>query len=274
MEALDGPWTVPGMLTNCYSLTVQLSKEAVTRSGDSNPDGPTRPRHPRLLVTAVAGLVFVMAAASALLVFFTDEAQVRAIVAEAGIWGPIVYILLQAAQIVLAPVPGQFVTLAAGRLFGPVWGFIYSLVGTALGASVTFWLGRLLGRPIIELLVGAEELARWERRWRPDRPVVWFAVLLLPVPDAVFYLAGLTAIRWPAFLLAAVLGRAPGLFLAVAFGYVLGELPWWVLVPAVVVPLALYWLFRKPLARYQRRLFRRWYRALNQNRTSRPGPKA
>ncbi len=215
-----------------------------------------------------------MAAASTLLIFFADEDQVRAVVAAAGLWAPVVYILLQAAQIVLAPIPGQFVTLAAGRLFGPVWGFVYSLIGTALGASAAFWLGRVLGRPVIELLVGGEELSRWERRWRPHRPVLWFVVLLLPVPDLVFYLAGLTAIRWPAFLLAALLGRAPGLLVAAAFGYVLGELPWWVLIPVVVVPLGAYWLFRKPLARYRRRLLRRGYRALGRNRSGRPGTKA
>jgi len=253
---------------------VRFPENTLSPRRRKNSRGPARPRHPRLLVTGAAALVFAIAAASAFVIFLTDEAQIRAIVAGAGVWGPIIYILLQAAQIVLAPVPGQFVTLAAGRLFGPVWGFVYSLVGTVLGASVTFWLGRLLGRPVVELLVGADELARWERRWRPDRPVLWFLVLLLPVPDAVFYLAGLTAIRWPAFLLAAVLGRAPGLLLASAFGYVLGELPWWVLIPVVAVPLGLYWLFRRPLDRYRRRLFRRWYRSINRHRAFRPDQKS
>lgn len=245
----------------------------MTEHHPDRPGGPVRPRRPRFLLTAAAGLIFIIGAASTAFIFLADEDRVRAVVAEAGIWAPVVYILLQAAQIVFAPIPGQFVTLASGRLFGPVWGFIYSLVGTALGATAAFWLGRLFGRPVVELLVGAEELRRWERRWRPDRPVLWFVILLLPVPDAVFYLAGLTAIRWPMFLLAALLGRAPGLFLAAAFGYVLGELPWWVLGPVVVVPLGAYWLFRKPLARHERRLFRRWYRALGRNRPGRPGAK-
>lgn len=218
------------------------------------------------MLGALGILVLVLVVAPAVLVFFTDEATIRSMVAEAGIWAPAVYILLQAAQIIFAPIPGQFVTLAAGRLFGPIWGFFYSLVGTALGALAAFWLARLFGRSVVEFLVGADQLAQWERRWRPDRPVLWFAILLLPVPDVVFYLAGLTRIHWRSFLVAALLGRAPGTLLTTAFGYALGELPWWVLIVAAAVGLGAYWLFQKPLAKYRRRLLRRWVRAVDRNR--------
>mgnify|MGYP000029446599 FL=1 len=232
----------------------------------NRPNAPAPHRTTRLLLTALGILVFVLVAAPTVLLFLADEATVRSIVSRAGIWAPIVYILLQAAQIVFAPIPGQFITLAAGHVFGPFWGFIYSLIGTALGASAAFWLARLFGRSLVELLVGPDQLADWERRWRPDRPVLWFGILLLPVPDAVFYLAGLTRIKWRSFLIAALLGRAPGLLLATVFGYVLGELPWWVLVPAVAIPLGAYWLLQKPLAKFRRRLLRRWVRTVGRNR--------
>ncbi|MER3449557.1 MAG: hypothetical protein C4315_07245 [Chloroflexota bacterium] len=240
----------------------------------TQPKGRDRPprRIVQLLLGASGVLVLALVVAPAVLVFLTDEATVRSVVAEAGIWAPALYILLQAAQIVFAPIPGQFITLAAGHIFGPIWGFFYSLIGTALGASAAFWLARLFGRSVVEFLVGADQLAQWERRWRPDRPILWFAILLLPVPDVVFYLAGLTGIPWRSFLVAVLLGRAPGLFLTTAFGYVLGELPWWILILAAAVGLGGYWLFQKPLAKYRRRFLRRWVRAVGRNRAKPQGP--
>ena len=59
--------------------------------------------------------------------------QIQAFVAGLGTWGPVVFLLLYAVGPTFL-VPGLPLDLAAGILFGPVWGTVYSLVGATVGA--------------------------------------------------------------------------------------------------------------------------------------------
>ncbi len=130
-----------------------------------------------------------------------------------GTFAPLAYIALYILQIILAPLPGNLVTFVGGYLFGTFWGVVYSLVGVILGALLAAGLARWLGRPAIQRLIGAPELSRWEQKLRLHSPLTWLIILILPVPDAVFYAAGLTRVplRW--LLVAVLFGRAPGLIL-------------------------------------------------------------
>ncbi|MEF8827066.1 MAG: hypothetical protein V5A34_11250 [Halapricum sp.] len=47
---------------------------------------------------------------------------------------PLAFVLLQAVQVVIAPIPGQVLALASGWLFGLVWGTVYSIIGATLGS--------------------------------------------------------------------------------------------------------------------------------------------
>jgi len=73
--------------------------------------------------------------------------QTRNLIVEAGAWGPLVFILMQVAQVLIAPIPGQVIGLIGGYLFGPFWGLLYTLTGAAIGLTLIFILARKLGRP-------------------------------------------------------------------------------------------------------------------------------
>lgn len=128
-----------------------------------------------------------------------------------GPLAPLAYITLFMAQILLAPLPGHFMGLMGGYLFGAGWGALYSLIGLVLGAGVAAAIARRLGRPAIRRLVEEQQLRRWERRLRVRSPLTWWLIFLFPVPDAVYYVAGLSGVplRW--LLLAVLAGRGPGL---------------------------------------------------------------
>lgn len=55
-------------------------------------------------------------------------------------FAPFIFVLLQASQIVLAPIPGQLIAFVGGYLFGVVQGTIYSLIGAVLGRQSYFSL--------------------------------------------------------------------------------------------------------------------------------------
>ncbi|MGE5603969.1 MAG: hypothetical protein ACM30E_13040, partial [Nitrososphaerales archaeon] len=77
-----------------------------------------------------------------LLKVFADREQVAAEIRAAGAWGPVVIIGLSVAQTIVAPIPGQMTNFAAGYIYGPWLGLLYSWVGLVLGAAIAMLLAR------------------------------------------------------------------------------------------------------------------------------------
>ncbi len=84
--------------------------------------------------------------------FLTPEALSRFLEA-AGIWAPLLYMLVYAVGICLF-VPGTLLTALGAAIFGAYWGFLYVWVGAMVGASAAFWIGRTLGREFAASLIG------------------------------------------------------------------------------------------------------------------------
>jgi uncharacterized membrane protein YdjX (TVP38/TMEM64 family) len=129
-----------------------------------------------------------------------------------GAWAPAVSFALMILQAVVAPLPAVVITLANGFLFGWAWGALLSWSSAMAGAALCFWIGRALGRPAVERLLGdAAALERTDRFFaRHGRWAVLLARLLPFVQfDPVSYAAGLTAIGFWPFLLATGVGQLP-----------------------------------------------------------------
>jgi uncharacterized membrane protein YdjX (TVP38/TMEM64 family) len=170
-----------------------------------------------LLVAFLVGTtVAVRVAAPELL----DPRALRAFVLGFGPFAPVVFVFLQATQVVVAPIPGQVVGLVGGYLFGPVWGTAYSLLGVAVGSTVVFVLSRRYGRPYVERFIVPETVAEFDDLVDSGGLVGLFLVFLIPgLPDdAVCFLAGLTRIPVSKLVLVAVVGRAPGFLLVAVVG--------------------------------------------------------
>jgi len=158
-----------------------------------------------------------------------DREAVQAWVARFGPWGPLVSILLNTAQVLLAPIPGQTVGLVNGYLYGVALGTLYSLLGVMLGSALAMWLARWFGRPLVARLAGREQLARWDRIARRQGPAFFFLVFLFPfVPDDVIcFVIGLSPLPIPYMLVLAALGRLPGLVVTSWVGANAAAFPWW-----------------------------------------------
>jgi uncharacterized membrane protein YdjX (TVP38/TMEM64 family) len=183
---------------------------------------------------------------------FGDQARVREWVAGFGPWGPLISVALNVAQVLLAPLPGQFVGMANGYLYGLWLGTFYSMAGLVLGTTLAMALGRWFGRPLVERLVDAEKLARWDRIANRQGPPFFFLVFLFPFlpDDVVCFLIGLSPLPISRMVVLATLGRLPGVFVSCWVGAHAAELPWWVWLPLGGGAAALAWLFW----RYQARL--------------------
>jgi uncharacterized membrane protein YdjX (TVP38/TMEM64 family) len=144
-----------------------------------------------------------------------DIAGLRDYIVSFGLWAPVASCFLMVLQALVAPVPSFLITFANGLAFGVFWGWMLSVFGHVLAASVCFGISRTLGRVPMEVLVGKtglESADRWFARWGV---YAVFAGRLLPgvAFDAISYAAGLTNMRFSNFLVATTLGIVPQTFL-------------------------------------------------------------
>lgn len=166
-----------------------------------------------------------------------DVAGLRDYILSFGLWAPVVSALLMVLQALVAPLPAFLLAFANGLAFGAFWGGALSLASAALAATLSFWVARSLGRRPVEVLVGKaglESADRWFLRWGA------YAVLvarLVPVIsfDVVSYAAGLTRVRFGAFIAATVVGAAPAAFIYAFLGERAPRYVWFLMVAFGVV---------------------------------------
>jgi uncharacterized membrane protein YdjX (TVP38/TMEM64 family) len=54
-------------------------------------------------------------------------------IASFGVYSPLVYVLIQMVQVIIAPIPGGAIEFIGGYLFGAKLGFLYSMIGLFIG---------------------------------------------------------------------------------------------------------------------------------------------
>ena len=135
----------------------------------------------------------------------------------------IVYVLLQIAQTVFAPIPGNVVGGIGGFLFG-WWGILWTLIGSMIGFWIVFVLSRRFGRPLVEKVIQRENLEKFDFIIGKRAPVVLFVIFLIPgLPDdIVAYIAGLTEVKIKNLVLLAIIGRLPSIVVTNYIGMGLG----------------------------------------------------
>ena len=79
---------------------------------------------------------------------FSSQKAMADFVIGLGIWGPLVFTLIQIIQVIIPIIPGGISCLAGVLMFGPVKGFILNYIGISLGSLFIFMLARICGRPL------------------------------------------------------------------------------------------------------------------------------
>jgi uncharacterized membrane protein YdjX (TVP38/TMEM64 family) len=181
-----------------------------------------------------------------------DEKSLAVWVASLGWWGPLALVALNAIQIVVAPIPGYVVQVAAGFLFGPFWGGLWASLGLMIGSSSAFWLARLYGRPVVGRLVGADRLAKWEHLSHSSSTLLWLILLLSPIGDLPYFLAGLARVSFIKIFVVTLAVRVPSTFVVAAAGAGVMLLNWWQIVLLFAALIGLLFLF----LRYQEQIVR------------------
>ncbi len=157
---------------------------------------------------------------AALLLARGDVAALRDYLLSFGSWAPAISALLMVLQSLIAPLPAFLLAFANGLAFGTFWGGLLTFSSALLASTLSFWIGRGLGRNVVEALVGSAGLASTDAWFA--RHAVWAVLVARLVPlvsfDLISYAAGLTAMRFRWFLAATALGIAPATFLYAFLG--------------------------------------------------------
>jgi len=175
-------------------------------------DSPGAPKRALLRATilfvVIGGVIGVVAY---LLRPHITQEQLAGWVRGAGPWGPIALLGIQAGQILAAPIPGVFVPLVAGVLYGPLWGSVFTGIGTVIGSAAAFWIGRGAGRRVAVRWIGKDALEEAQNAIRGKRWLALIPLFLFPFSpaDALCFVSGIVGVGWLQFLTIVALGRIP-----------------------------------------------------------------
>ncbi len=145
-----------------------------------------------------------------------DRHQLKRLISSFGPYSPLVYILIQILQVVIAPIPGGAIEFLGGYLFGVKAGFIYSMIGVMLGSWVAFSIARIFEKLAVEKFVSPQTMKKFDYLIGHEGVILSFLLFLIPgfPKDALCYILGLTPMHTGIFLFIATVGRIPGTLLA------------------------------------------------------------
>jgi len=134
----------------------------------------------------------------------------------AGIWAPVVFMFVYAIGVSLF-IPGTLLTFIGGAIFGPYWGFVYVWFGAMMGASLSFFIGRTLGRDFAAQLIG-DRLKKYDDAIERNgfAAVLYLRLIYFPFTPMNFGM-GLTKVRFWDYFFGTGLGIIVGTFVFVFF---------------------------------------------------------
>ncbi|MFY7801898.1 MAG: TVP38/TMEM64 family protein [Limnoraphis robusta] len=147
-------------------------------------------------------------------------------IANLGYWGPVALIFVYILATVLF-LPGSILTLGAGAIFGVITGSICVSIGSVVGATCAFLVGRYLARGWV-----AEKIAENDKFKAIDEAVAregWKIVGLTRLSpvfpfNLLNYSFGLTKVSLRDYVIASWIGMIPGTLMYVYIGSLAGEL--------------------------------------------------
>jgi uncharacterized membrane protein YdjX (TVP38/TMEM64 family) len=157
--------------------------------------------------------------------FYTRRRRLARFLISLGPWSAAVFMLLQALQVVISPIPGELTGIIGGYVYGVNFGFLFSTLGLTLGSWIAFELASLFGRPLVEKFVAKSVLEKFHFLTSNAGAVISFLFFVIPgfPKDYLCYILGLTGMNLSTFLIVSTLGRMPGTYLLTIQGATIGS---------------------------------------------------
>ena len=150
-----------------------------------------------------------------------DPNILKEIILSYGNFSILVFILMQVLQVVAFFIPGEFIQIAGGYIFGTFLGGLISLIGITLGSVIVYFISNNYGKPFVDRLISKKEVKFFKKILKAGskKTVVLMFYLIPGIPkDALAYICGVSNISFKDFFIYSTLGRIPGIFISSFFG--------------------------------------------------------
>ncbi len=155
-----------------------------------------------------------------ILTIFSSVSNLKNYILSTGSRGVLVYILLQAGQVVFLPIPAAIICIVGSLIYGPFMGGVYCSIGVLLGSFISFFIGKTCGYKIVKWIVGKEATDKYSSIIRKRGSFFLCLAFLLPMfPDDILCLiAGITNMSLLSFSWVTILTRPIGVICMAYFG--------------------------------------------------------
>lgn len=168
----------------------------------------------------------------------------------------ILIILIQMIQVIICILPGQPIQFASSYMFGVIPSLCLSLIGAIIGTTITFYLSKLLGRDMVNLVFDKDKVDDYHRKLNSGKGLALAGLIyLIPgVPkDLVSYVAGISEMKFRPFILVSSIARIPGMLGSLLLGSFVESgnyLAIGILVLVIVIFFVIFYIKRKAIFKY------------------------
>lgn len=165
---------------------------------------------PKILVVLLSFTVFY--AVMVLLLRTIGLENAHQFIQQSGGWSPLIFVILCALSLIIAPLSGSSMYIVGGTLFGKEQALLLSFIASILGCSANFWISRRMGRGMVARLIGKnhlEDLDRFTGRLEGHRGILYLTLIMPLAQDMFSYAAGLTPLSYSRFAIALILSTLP-----------------------------------------------------------------
>ena len=136
---------------------------------------------------------------------------------EKGIY---IYIIIQALQVVILPIPAAIICIVGSLIYGPFLGGLYCSLGILIGSFLSFFIGKTFGYKIVAWIAGKENTDKYSAIIRKRGGFFLGLAFLLPMfPDDILcIIAGITNMKFKTFAWVTVITRPIGVICMSYFG--------------------------------------------------------
>ena len=184
--------------------------------------------------------------------------KMRDVILSGGAYSYFIYFAIQFLQVTFLPLPAFVTTVPGTWVFGPWIAFGISFVAIMAGTIFAFFLGRKVGKPIINWIVGEKEAEKWNEKLSKGK-FVFFLMMLFPCfPDDILcLLVGATNMKFRFFLITNLISRPIGIACTcfLGSGYLIpfkgwGIPVWIVLIVLMAIAFYISWKYQEKIENF------------------------
>lgn len=148
--------------------------------------------------------------------YFKADGGFSVLLRELGIFGPLLFLLLQISQTIYPIIPMGLHNVIGDIVYGHGWGFLLNLIGMVIGSCINFYLGRKFGADFIRAFITDKQYDHYIGKMNEGPGFVRLLKIgfVAPIfPDDIFcMISGMSNLTFKEFFKIVILYRPASLF--------------------------------------------------------------